>query len=97
MFLKQSFELNFGSNQKFPDSKVTKKIQAYIHNQCQRVSIVFPFFGAFTFELKEAKTTSEQADWSGTVMGKNFNSEMKFYFEDMKLNMEGFMNDEDDQ
>ena len=61
IFLKKSFKLKFTNNLSFPEATKSKVYEAYLHNNFKRVTFIYHDFGSFTFELEEAKTSTDLA------------------------------------
>ena len=71
MRLKKSYELTFGTNSTIQEEKhKSKLVEAHLHNNDTRLTLVYLGFGAFTFEMGAAKPLEKSALWDGTFKSK---------------------------
>ena len=76
--IRSSYELNFGQNKSFEIAKATKVVEAFMHNEGKRVTVLFRGRGAWTFDIKPAKPYKSPAKWDGIIRGKHIALEVSF-------------------
>ena len=67
---KDSYEIDFGGNKTFELTKDNKVVEAFMHNDRKRVTVVYRDRGAFTFELLKKKSFRQIAKYYAEFNGK---------------------------
>ena len=85
--------MTFGTNKNLSVAIKSKVVEAHLHNNDERVTLVYLGVGAFTFELGNAKPLNKFALWEGTYKSKKFSCNVIFTGDGKKI--EGSGKDED--
>jgi len=58
--------------------KNSKVVESRIHNEEQRVTLLYKGVGSFTFEFKESKSLRTENRWQGVYKKQKFYVDLKF-------------------
>ena len=61
----KNYKLSFGINKGLEITENVKVVEAYVHNNNERVTLIYKGLGAFTFELKPATSLAMPNCWNG--------------------------------
>ena len=70
--------LTFGSNKDLEITEDVKVVEAIMHNNDERVTLVYHGLGAFTFNLMNAMSLANPSDWVGQYEERDFKVPLKF-------------------
>ena len=57
------YKCNFGVNKDFKITKQAKVVEAYMHNNDSRLTLIYHGLGSYTFKLKQSLPLEEPSDW----------------------------------
>ena len=57
------WKLNFGNNLKLDHTEDVKIVEAYEHNDSERLTLVYSELGSYTFILRSAQSLMEPNSW----------------------------------
>lgn len=89
-----AYRLTFGANKDLEITEKQKVVETHVHNGGQRVTLIYKGLGAFTFNLKKAKSLVEASAWGGEFRGRSFRAQLAFSPREPLI--EGKGTDEDD-
>lgn len=91
----KNYELNFNNNKDFQITANYKKVSAYPHGDKKNKKITFIFHGlaAFTFEIRDLKTLTEQQEWRGLIRHQPAALNMRIQDDKQTLKGEGTLGD----
>ena len=64
MLTKHQYKLSHGSNHIFEDVKQSNVMEAYLHNNNERCTLLYKGYGAYTIELKDACSLKKAAKYN---------------------------------
>ena len=72
------YRLTFGLNNKLDITENVKVVQAFLHNEGKRVTIIYKGLGSYTFVLRDAKALVEASNWKCRYKDRNFHINLEF-------------------
>ena len=79
---KDSYEIAFGQNKTFELTKDDKVVEAFMHNDRKRATVVYRDRGAFTFELRKKMVIRQLAKYYAEFGGKRVDCQIQFKIND---------------
>ena len=74
-----SWKLTFGQNNNLEITENVKVVEAHLHNNGQRVTLIYKDLGSFTFNFKRAKSLVEPNFWHIHHLSRIFQAQLKFH------------------
>ena len=79
MIEKQKFKISYGGSKSIDVTDSSKILEAFVHNNFSRATIIFKDLCSFTFILEDMKPMDELGKWKGKYKGEEIQCNMKFH------------------